>query len=258
MNLNRRFKNFLMKKILLFTCLTLLFFSCKKVATDPGSLPNAYSDQKLGASANDMLGGGKYTTLNVQVQYMPGYALDPAVVTAVTDYLSGICNKPGGVTITQSQIAANGDTLTVDKVAVLEQQNRTAYTGGATISLYVMVTDGYDTAKTVLGFAYRNTSICLFGKSVFDHSGGFGEVSRVSLETSVLEHELGHIMGLVNLGTPMVVFHQDTLHNNHCTNARCLMHWAIETQSAYNITHPNSVPGLDSNCRNDLRANGGK
>ena len=247
-----------MKRILLFASLMFLFFSCKKAVINPEVLPDSYSDQKIGASANDMLSSGKYTTLNIQVQYMPGYSLDPAVVTNLTNYLDGICNKPGGITITQSQIAANGDTLNVDKVAVLERQNRTAYTGGGTISLYVLVTDGYDTSVSILGFAYRNTSICLFGKSIFDHSGGYAEVSRVSLETSVLEHELGHIMGLVNLGSPMVHFHQDTVHGNHCTNVQCLMHWAIETQTAYNILHPNNIPVLDSNCIKDLQANGGK
>ena len=247
-----------MKKILLFSCLALLFFSCKKVKTDPETLPNSYSNQKLGASANDMLSSGKYTTLNIEVQYMPGYQLDPAAISNIKDYLNSICNKPGGITITQSQIPANGDTLGVNKVAVLERQNRTAYTNGTIISIYIIVTDGYDSSSSILGFAYRNTSICLFGKSVFDHSGGFGEVTRVSLETSVLEHEFGHVLGLVNLGTSMQVFHQDSLHGNHCNNIECLMHYAIETQSAYNILHPNNIPVLDSNCIKDLRANGGK
>lgn len=247
------------KKILLFTCVTLVFFACRKTANnDPEALPNGYSNQKLGASANDMLSSAKYATLNIQVQYMPGYALDTAVISNLTNFLNSICNKPGGVNITQAQVAANGDTLNVNQVAVLEKQYRTAYTSGNILSVYILITDGYDTAKTVLGFAYRNTSICLFGKSIFDHSGGYGEVTRVALETSVLEHEMGHIMGLVNLGTPMVTFHQDTLHGNHCNNVQCLMHYAIETQNAYNILHPNNVPVLDSNCKKDLRANGSK
>lgn len=249
--------HFFMRKLVVVLCISLSFFSCRKQSTAPETLPNAYSDQGLGKSANDLLSAGKYTALVIQVQYMGGYALDSATLTNVTSYLGKLCNKPGGISITQTPIAATGDTLNVDKVAILERQFRTAYTGGTTLALYVMVTDGYDNSLNVLGFAYRNTSICLFGKNVFDHSGSAGEVTRVSLESSVLEHELGHLLGLVNLGSPMVTPHQDTANGNHCTNPNCLMYWAIETHGGFHsmIT---KIPVLDSNCLKDLQANGGK
>ena len=249
-----------MKRILPLLLGFVFLYSCKKTATtiDPTALPNSYSDQQLGASANDMLSYNKYTSLAIEVQYMPGYALDAACITNVTNYLNSLCNKPGGITINQIQIGANGDTLNVDKVAIIEKQNRTAYTSGATLALYILVTDGYDTSVNTLGFAYRNTSICLFGKDIFNNSGGVGEVTRVNLETSVIEHELGHILGLVNLGSPMQVFHQDTVHGKHCNNTKCLMYYAIETHGAFGMLAPNNVPVLDSNCKNDLKANGGK
>ena len=246
-----------MKRSLLFLCFALFLFSCQKQNTNPEVLPNAYSDQGIGKSANDLLSDAQYTTLNVQIQYMPGYALDPATITNFTTYLNGLCNKPGGINITQQQIAANGDTLTVGDVAVIEVKNRTAYTAGNTIAVYILITDGYDTSATTLGFAYRNTSICFFGKNIFEHSGALGEVTRVSLESSVLEHEFGHLMGLVNLGTPTVSFHQDTVHGNHCSNPYCLMFYAIDTHDALPM-QASRIPVLDSNCLKDLRANGGK
>ncbi|MFI5195562.1 MAG: hypothetical protein ACHQD8_00595, partial [Chitinophagales bacterium] len=213
-----------MKKIILLFCVTLFFFSCRKVSNDPAYLPNSYSDQPIGASAHDLLSAAKYTTINIQVQYMPGYELDATAISNVTAYLNTLCNKPGGINITQSQVAGNGDTLNPEKVGILEKQNRTAYTSGSTIALYILVTDGYDTSGTVLGFSYRNTSICLFGKNIFNNSGGLFEPSREALESSVLEHELGHMMGLVNTGSPMVVNHQDPAHGNHCNNPHCLMY----------------------------------
>ncbi len=246
-----------MKKQLLFIAYVLFLFSCKKENnTNPETLPNSYSDQALGKSANDLLSDAKYTTLNIQVQYMPGYELETATITNLTNYLNGICNKPGGINITQTQIAANGNTFTVDSAAITERINRTAYTSGNAIAVYILVTDGYDTSQATLGFAYRNTSICLFGKDIFTNSGGLLQVSRVALETSVLEHEFGHILGLVNLGTPMQVFHQDTVHGNHCNNTHCLMYYSIDTHVG--LSGMNTVPVLDSNCLNDLRANGGK
>ena len=245
-----------MKKIVLFIFITLFFFSCRKVSNDPAYLPDSYSNQSVGASARDLLNAAKYTTVNIQIQYMPGYQLDTVTISNVAAYLNDLCNKPGGFNITQSQVAGSGDTLNPEKVGILEKQNRTAYTSGSTIALYVLVTDGYDTSGTILGFTFRNTSICLFGKNIFDRSGGFSEPSRISLESSVLEHELGHIMGLVNLRTPMVADHQDLAHGNHCSNPQCLMYYSIDLHTS--ILHPNIIPPLDSNCRNDLHANGGK
>ena len=234
-------------------------FSCKKETTyAPGTLPNSYSNQSLGASAKDMLTDNTYTSITIQVQYMPGYSLDPTTISNVTAYLSGICNKPDGVTITQTQIAADGDSLNLTQVAILESQNRTSYTSGHNLALYVLVTDGYDTAGAVLGFAYRCTSICLFGGNIFAHSGGLGEVTRDALESSVLEHELGHILGLVNNTTPMVVPHQDVAHGYHCTNPNCLMYYAMETNDGLGMIGANNIPLLDSNCMDDLHANGGK
>ena len=243
-----------------FLIVVVLFVSCKKSSNSaPGSLPDGYSNQGLGKSANDVLSGSKYTAINIQVQYMPGYALDNTVLTNVRDYLNALCNKPGGVTVGQSEIAGNGDTLNETTVSLIEAANRTAYTSGNTIALYILVTDGYDTAANALGFAYRNTSIALFGKEIFTHSGGLGEVSRANLETAVLEHELGHIMGLVNLGSAMVHPHQDVLHGNHCTNTNCLMYYEMESNIGLGMMlSGGGVPALDSNCRADLRSNGGK
>ena len=247
-----------MKRLLFVLSLSLFFYSCKKEATpNPQSLPNGYSNQALGKSAVDLLTSTTYTTLNIQVQYMPGYELEAATIGNLTSYLTILCNKPGGISITQSPIAANGHALTVDSAAIIERNNRTAYTSGNTIAVYILVTDGFDTSLSTLGFAYRNTSICIFGKDIFTNSGGIGQASRVALETSVLEHEFGHILGLVNLGTPMVTFHQDVVHNNHCTNPHCLMYYAIDTHGVL-PGMSNVVAELDSNCRNDLRANGGK
>jgi len=248
-----------MNKLVLLLIFALLFFSCTKQSVNPEALPNSYSNQAVGASAKDMLTDSKYTTLNIQVQYMPGYMLDTATISNVYNYLSGLVNKPGGINITQVPVAENkgSDTLNVSQVAEFESQNRTAYTSGNNLAVYILVTNGFDTSLNVLGFAFRNTSICLFGQDIFNNSGAYGQVTRVALESSVLEHEFGHIMGLVNLGTPMVEFHQDTVHGPHCINPNCLMYYAVETHKAFGFLS-SLIPALDSNCKKDLLANGGK
>ncbi len=52
-------------------------------------------------------------------------------------------------------------------------------------------------------------------------------VARFS-EQSVLIHEGGHALGMVNNGLPMSEEHQDSEHGAHCTNDKCVMYWLNE------------------------------
>ena len=52
-------------------------------------------------------------------------------------------------------------------------------------------------------------------------------VSRYS-EQSVLVHEVGHAIGMVNNGLPMSTEHHDSEHGDHCTNDKCVMFWLNE------------------------------
>jgi predicted Zn-dependent protease len=100
--------------------------------------------------------------------------------------------------------------------------------------------------------------MALFERTIQDLSGGLTQPEQSRLESVVLQHELGHILGLVNAGTAMVTNHQDAPHGRHCTNTNCLMHYTVETGNVVQNLLDGSLPQLDSNCLSDLRANGGK
>ena len=111
----------------------------------------------------------------------------------------------------------------------------------------------------VLGVAYRNTSFVIFEETIKDFSTGVLAPSQTTLESVVINHEFGHILGLVNVGSPMQNSHQDTAHGKHCNVDDCLMFWTAETgEGLVNMVSGGSVPNLDSNCIADLQANGGK
>jgi predicted Zn-dependent protease len=101
----------------------------------------------------------------------------------------------------------------------------------------------------------------IFEKTIQDLSGNtLSQPSREKLETVVMNHELGHILGLVNIGTNMVTPHQDpdASHGRHCENTSCLMYWGVETGNVAQNLLGTGMPQLDQNCLNDLKANGGK
>ena len=242
------------------TIFIVIFFSgCSK---DPiTNLPSisAANNKATGASAGDLLSSGTFNTLKIEIHYMPGFQPDAASVNNLITFLDSLIIKPGGITVTQQQITAGGKaSYSINDVGLIEQKNRSAFNAGNQLTVYMLITDGAYIDASVLGISYRNTSLALFGKTIFDNSGGIGQASRTKLETTVLEHEFGHLLGLVDLGTSMQTNHKDATHGNHCNVDNCLMYYAAETTDLLGFLITGNIPVPDSQCLADLHANGGK
>ncbi|HYH56759.1 MAG TPA: hypothetical protein VD772_09115 [Anseongella sp.] len=202
------------------------------------------NDRRVGASAREILSAADYQSVEVEIQYMPGYEPEEATVNNLRNFLNELINKPAGMQIHVNEIPASAkERLSAEEIEKIEEEYRTVYTEGPKLGIYL---------------AYKNTSMALFGKTIHDNTGGLAKPSRVKLETTVMEHEFGHIMGLVHTGSPMQSNHQDPEHGSHCNNGECLMYYASETTAVLDFLVSSPVPGLDAACRNDLKANGGK
>ncbi|AHF15032.1 M12 family metallo-peptidase [Niabella soli] len=246
--------------IVLATC-SLIAATCSKkdalFANNSGGNSAAYN-RSVGASAKELLSANPYTALSVEIVYMPGYAPQPAALDHLRQFLINRLNKPAGITITTRAIPDTASQLNLDQVAHIENKDRSAFNTGTQMSLYILYAGSSYTEPNTLGISYRNSSAALFEKTIYAHSGGFGQVTRAVLEATVLEHEVGHLMGLVDLGSPMQTTHKDAQHGNHCNNNQCLMYYATETTDFFSALPGGSIPVPDANCLADLRANGGK
>jgi len=130
---------------------------------------------------------------------------------------------------------------------------RGAQTSGGTVTAFVYVANaGYSESAAILGLAYHGSSIFLFEKVMRQHSGGLGQVPLQTLESAVLAHEFGHVMGLVNNGISMVDPHQDQQNGRHCNTKNCLMYYATETTDLLGNLLGSSVPELDAACLADV------
>ncbi len=234
---------------------------CSKKDDTITGLPsiNSENNKIVGASAHDLLTTSSYTSIKIEIQYMPGFQPDATAVNNLVAFFNLLVNKSAGISVIQTQIPGAGSAvLSLTDIANIEKNNRTVFTSGTQIGVYFLFTDGSYSDPNVLGLAYRNTSLCLLGKTIHDNSGGIGQTSRIKLESTVLEHEVGHILGLVDLGSTMQTSHKDGAHGNHCSNTNCLMYYASETTDILGILITGAIPTLDTNCRADLTANGGK
>lgn len=220
--------------------------------------------QVVGSSAQDLLSNRKYKSLTIEIIYMTGYKPTEEAISNLKDLIVARCNKSKGVSIKYTEIAAqNKSSYTLSDVKTIEDDSRTEFTAHREIAVVFIFLDGPSAdnqgSGVILGEAYYNTSLVIFEKTVQEYSDEFTEPERYKLETVVINHELGHILGLVNVGTPMQSNHLDSANGSHCSNSSCIMYWEAETGGAIdNILGSNPIPTLDANCISDLQGNGGK
>lgn len=252
-------------KLLLFSAF-FMFAGCSSDDDDPNAangINRAPNLQATGSSANDFLAASKYNTLAIEVFYVSGFRPNPLTLTNLRNFMAARLNKPGGISIVETEIESPGlAPYDINEIVAIESDIRTKYNNGNTLALYLFFADGGSTTDTnnqfTLGSAYRNTSFVMYESTIQNLSNGIGEPNRVDLETTVIEHELGHLLGIVNLGSPMQADHEDTAHPKHCTNPDCLMYWQAESSNVIGMMAGGNVPQLDANCLADLQANGGK
>lgn len=139
----------------------------------------------------------------------------------------------------------------ITSMTVMTDQSKTNWLGTDILSLYSQNHQGNSTEEvsyfyiyflngyynngsgsqtSVLGVSLSGTPIIAIFKDVVKASASNpnGPVAKF-IEQSTLVHEIGHALGFVNNGVPMVgTPHQDTAHGAHSTNTNCVMYWLNE------------------------------
>jgi len=240
--------------------LAFILSGCSSSGGSGGGGSDFSSTQNVGASANGFLASDNFTSLTIEVDYVQGFRPTQSALNNLRSFLQARLNKPGGISITlDDEITSPGNSpYSAQETFDLEKENRDTYTEGNTLAAYFIVLDGQFEQENVLGFAYFNTSMALLGGTIENNSGGFNQPSRETVETAVLQHEFGHILGLVDNGTPAVQNHVDEANGAHCDVESCLMYFAVRTSDFTSNLMGGNVPELDSQCIQDLKANGGK
>lgn len=246
--------------------LLLGLFSCADDSQEPApeEIPlddPAYHSQAVGKSAADLLQDTDFTSLRIDLVYVEGFEPTSSTLNNIKTFLESRLHKPQGITIAKTAITSpNLAPYSVADIQQVESNFRSLYNQDKSLAVFMFVADGdFSENENVLGVAYRNTSVALFGSKVKQYSGGIGQPSQSLLETTIAHHEFGHIMGLVNAGAPLQTDHQDEAHGRHCDVESCLMFWSVETGDVIsNLVGASQPPALDSQCLADLQALGGK
>ncbi|MBP0904406.1 membrane metalloprotease [Mariniflexile gromovii] len=255
-----------MKKIITMLLVLGFLVSCSK--EDPTETKNentkSANQKGTGSSSNDLLSDNIFKSMIIELVYVEGFEPSQNSINNFLNFLNARTFKPNGITVEKRAIASPGNApYSNQEIIDIEDANRTKYNTNNQIAVWAFFADGESASNTdtniVLGTAYRNTSFVIYEATIQDLSNSPFEPNRNVLETTVITHEFGHILGLTNLGAAMVDNHEDTEHAKHCNVESCLMYWAAESGSGLsNLMGSNSAPQLDAQCIADLQANGGK
>jgi|TARA_R110000744_G_scaffold342562_2_gene447755 hypothetical protein len=264
-----------MKKLSLMFLLTFtLFLACSKDSNESSTLKidKTANLKGPGDSDNDILSDAKFKNMLIEIAYVSGYAPTESAVSNFTALLNQRIYKDDISIIYKELASPKKDSLTIGEIADLEKENRTVYNNGETLGLYIYFTDATasddnpDEDLVTLGAVYRNTSMVIYEATIRNLASKSSLISTSTVETATLNHEAGHLFGLVNLGTgenvdKSVNDHEDPDAKSHCTEQNCLMRAELQFGwgMAKMLTAKNgAIPSFGPECLLDLQSNGGR
>ncbi len=118
---------------------------------------------------------------------------------------------------TSQELAALGDSLSP------------TLANAGTVQIPVIFLNGeFEGNSSVLGVQISGSHYAFIFKDVVTSVGG-GATSQRYVEQATVVHEIGHAVGLVNNGIPMVTDHEDSGHPKHTINEDGVMYWSVES-----------------------------
>lgn len=142
---------------------------------------------------------------------------------------------PRGINAMRQIPAQNQTGYTAEDILNLATRYRSTEGTETDGNIFVLFLDGYfmqdDTLRqSVAGVHLTGTTVTAVFKPLVTTSHVTRAV-REFVEQSIVIHETGHVLGLVNNGVRLTTAHEDLAHEAHCTNANCVMYWANERSS---------------------------
>lgn len=203
----------------------------------------------VGSAARPMLRPEPFTEIVLEIAFVSGQEPDDAAVTHAVNILKDVTRKP--VSTKTHEIAAGDDSYSAAEIRDLSRGRETK-SAPPTVSVWIAYLDGsFSDDDQALGVALAATVAAIFP----DQIGTLSSVLQPGgIEKAVLVHEIGHLMGLVNIGYDSRIDHEDPDHPNHSRNKGSVMYWAVETLSVRDIFRGGPPDEFDADDRADLAA----
>lgn len=208
---------------------------------------------RLGVNARAYL-SAQIPRLVVEIDAVTGHEPSAQALDLLRDRLVDVSDKPRGVeflpveTFTEDRAPwTEADLLTA------ERRHRDRHSTPQEMVLYVLYVDGaFAEESDALGVAFKASTFAVFAERIDDAATPL--VSAASIERSVLVHELGHVLALVNIGYTSPRPREDPDHDAHSSNPDSVMYWAVDNVGVAGLLGGRSEPptDFDADDRADL------
>lgn len=204
----------------------------------------------VGGFARTILAPGPATAVVLEVLHQEGAEVAEVAIGHATNVLSQVSSKP--TTKTTVSLAGGARNWTrADLERIADDQSRSAQGAGGRAVLYLEFLHGtYQGDESVLGIALRGDVAAVFVDRV--RSSATLLVSESDIEDSVLMHEIGHLLGLVDLA--LHSGREDPAHPGHSASRDSVMYWAVESNLITQILGGRPPRDFDADDRRDLDA----
>ncbi|MEY2473461.1 MAG: hypothetical protein QOK28_2790 [Actinomycetota bacterium] len=217
-----------------------------KPSTHAGDPIRDAANHAPGALAGVVLAPGPATNVVLDVLVQPGVTADESVIATLRQILAASSGKPVSV---RGPVALSTSTTTYDSDAIrrlADAQGKAQ--GDGTAVLHLLYLKGSFTDNSVLGVTVRADTTAVFPDQIAGATSPF--VSRQRLEQAVDTHELGHVLGLVDLY--LDDNRDDPQHPGHSTNPHSVMYWAVESDLVGQVLDGPPPVAFDGADQNDL------
>jgi hypothetical protein len=163
------------------------------------------------------------TEVVVELRNQAGAAPRPHTTSHATDVLRQVSGKT--VTVAPGSVAGGSRSWSNDDLVAVARQGRPTV-GDGKVVLHVLFLHGdYAEDANALGVALGADVIAVFPDAI--DAAGSPLVDAGTIEDAVTLHEIGHLMGLVDLA--LSTHRGDPEHPGHSANRSSVMYWAVDS-----------------------------
>ncbi|MDP1820576.1 MAG: hypothetical protein Q8K58_11905 [Acidimicrobiales bacterium] len=184
------------------------------------------ASEGIGALAPLLLRPEASERVVLEVRAQVGAAPDPATIQHLVETLRAVSGKL--VSVDARQVPGAGQDWNARALTDLADQQSAHDQGGSQAVVRLLFLHGtYEGSRAVLGAAVRSDVAAMFSDQITNAAGLF--TGRRAVETAVTTHEVGHLLGLVDLVVD--AGRGDPDHPGHSRNPRSVMYWAVESDA---------------------------
>jgi hypothetical protein len=210
--------------------------------------PGATAPGDPGSDAPRYLRADRSTSIRLQIVVQPGAEPRQATIDRLRALLASVSGK--SVSVSGSTVPAGDRKWTAGEIVETAAERLPRLPEGVAPLQLLFLTGAYGADDGVLGIAVNARVAAVFNDRV--SAAATGLVGPDRLEQAVATHEVGHLLGLVDLF--LRTGRADPDHPGHSSNPRSVMYWAVESDVVGDLLTGGPPVDFDADDRADLAA----